>query len=212
MNAPEMVKSTTHMNQWEREGNVTEQRIKLIKNAFDVLYNFWIPKVVKVWCVLYKEIHENTVDQYKKYQSLSTMKRLEFVKQEKLSKLMELVFEYENSLGVIEWIRSNSDLMEHTYFNMREWIHNLIKIQNKMIHTLDKGDQMFMNIIPNMGLELLNHSVILFRSIKTPEFLNKYSLWDIPKKKADWDKIYDDLYLSEEKISESKCIVSTNWS
>lgn len=212
MNAPEMVKSTTHMNQWEREGNVTQQRIKLIKNAFDVLYNFWIPKVVKVWCVLYKEIHENTVDQYKKYQSLSTMKRLEFVKQEKLSKLMEHVFEYENSLGVIEWIRSNSDLMEHTYFNMREWIHNLIKIQNKMIHTLDKGDQMFMNIIPNMGLELLNHSVILFRSIKTPEFLNKYSLWDIPKKKADWDKIYDDLYLSEEKISESKCIVSTNWS
>lgn len=208
-NMPMMIKQVTHFQNWENSGLMTESRIKFIKNSIKSLIDFCIPVGVKLSWEILKSMDKNTLDKIEEYQATSNLLKPAFIKEHNISEFDEIIYNYEGSLEVMEFIKMNYEKWTYTYVNLKDWVNQLVKIQHRIIGILKKGDEEFKNNFFTTKWSLYNHLIILLKHLNNPKFVKRYSLWDIPQKQCESKEESDMNYISEDEAETISVTIKT---
>lgn len=67
-----------------------------------------------------KSIDKNSLDLIEEYQSTSNILKAAFIKYHNISDFDEIIYNYEGSLEVVDFVKRNYDNWKYTYVNLKE--------------------------------------------------------------------------------------------
>lgn len=145
----------------------------------------------------------------KEYQSTSNLLKPAFIKEHDINEFEEIIYNYEGAIEVLEFGWKYKSMWEYTHVNLRECMNDLVRIQQKIIATLKKGDDEFKETFNENKWTVYNHIIKLYKELNNPKFVNRYKVWDIPQKGNDVSENGDNCYISEDEIETISVTIKT---